>query len=143
MVYSWVYFGDVIQVQVPLSPIKVTLLKPFTSLAWLMFFYFVVFVTTFIVFCVGSYLLGLSTFCAATAPLLFKWTTFLVVSWWIGFCVCIVYMIKLYFGNDIASFITDQTRDHTPEEMEERIFRKVFNEFDKNREGTPYCIFIL
>jgi hypothetical protein len=136
LVFSWVYLGDLLTIPIPFSSHRMTLLKPYTSLKWLMGVYFVIFVTAFIIFIVGTYMLGLSSFCAVTAPLLFKFTTYLVITWWLMFVVIVVYMIKFYFGQDIAAFVNEQTREHTNEEMEERIFRKVFNEFDKNRTGN-------
>ncbi len=74
-------------------------------------------------------------FCAVTAPLLYSFTTFLVVSWWLGFSVVLAYMIKFYLGAEIANLMREATREHTNEEMEERIFRKVFNDYDKDRMG--------
>ena len=135
MVYSWVYLGDNVYLSLPMSPVKFLILHQFTSLTWLMIFYFVVFLVGFITFIVGSFMLSESSFCAYTAPGLYKFTSFLVVTWWLGFSIILAYLIKLYFGSDIASFVTEQTREHTAEEMEERIFRKVFNEFDTEREG--------
>lgn len=135
LVFSWVYLGDTISISLPMSPIKFTILQPFTSLSWVMIFYFVVFVTGFITFIVGSFMLSLSSFCAQTQPSVYKFTSFIVACWWIGFSVIIAYIVKLYFGADIASFVTENTREHTAEEMEERIFRKVFNEYDPDRQG--------
>lgn len=135
LVFSWVFLGDEIKVGIILSDHKFTILTPFTSLQWLIMTYFGIGIYAFIVFIVYTALLSQSNFCAVTAPLLYKFSSFLVASFWIGFVVVISYLIKLYFGGDIASFIHDQTREHTNEEMEERIFRKVFNEYDKNREG--------
>lgn len=135
LVYTWVFLGDTLEVKVPMSNHTFVLLRPFTSLKWLIGVYFVFVVATFIIWIVGSYMLGLSVFCSSTAPLLYKFTTFLVVSYWLGFFVVIGYSVKLFFGKDILAFIKEQTREHTNEEMEERIFRKVFNDYDKDREG--------
>lgn len=135
MVYSWVFLGDTVQFSLPMSPIKFTILTQFTSLTWLIIFYVIVFIIAFIIFIVGSVMLSLSSFCAITAPGLYKFTSFLVVSWWLGFSIIIAYLVKFYFGADIAGFVNEQTREHTVEEVEERIFRKVFNEYDKDREG--------
>ena len=141
LVFSWVFLGDEIKIGVILSDHKFTILRPFTSLQWLIMIYFAIGLFAFIVFIVYTALLAQSSFCALTSPLLYKFSSFLVASWWIGFCVVIGYLIKLFFGSDIASFIHDQTREHTNEEMEERIFRKVFNEYDKDREGM-YIMYV-
>lgn len=135
LVFSWVYLGDTIAVSLPMSPVKFTILYQFTSLTWLMIYYAVVFIIAFVTFCIGSFMLSLSSFCAVTQPSVFKFTSFIVACWWIGFSVILAYLVKLYFGADIASFVTENTREHTAEEMEERIFRKVFNDYDADRQG--------
>lgn len=135
LVFSWVYLGDTITISLPMSPVKFTILHQFTSLSWLIIFYAVVFLIAFITFIVGSFMLSLSSFCAITQPGVFKFTSFIVAIYWIIFSVIIAYIVRLYFGADIASFVSENTREHTAEEMEERIFRKVFNDYDADRQG--------
>ncbi len=51
-------------------------------------YYFIIFLS-FLFWCVGSYLVSLSVFCAATAPLLYSFSLFLVTMYWIGFIVIV------------------------------------------------------
>ena len=132
--------GDNVYIQFPFSEQRFVIFFPFKSLQWVIGAYGIIFITSFIIFIIGTFMLSQSVMCGHTAPVLYKFTSFLVVSWWLIFFVIIGYLVKLYFGHDISSFISEQTREHTDEEMEERIFRKVFNEFDKDREGMNNII---
>jgi hypothetical protein len=112
--------------------INVQVLMPFTSLKWLIGYYSALAVASFIVWVVGAALLSMSTFCVATAPVLYSYSTFLVASYAIAFFIVIVYLIKLKFGGNIAALVKEQMRQPTQEELEERIFRKNFSEYDKD-----------
>lgn len=123
--------GDKIFLSINFLKVKVQVLQPFTSLTWLMGFYAILFFVSFIIWIVGASLLSLSTFCVLTAPVLYSYSTFLVASYAIAFFIVVGYVIKLKFGANIASMVKEQMRQPTQEEMEERIFRKKFGEFDK------------
>lgn len=135
IVYTWVFLGDNMYFTIPFTNVTFKVLRPFASMWWLMGFYAVIAITSFIVWCVGSYLLAASVFCAVTSPLLYQFSSFLVISYWLGFSVVVAYLVKIVFGRDIAGFVKDATREHTVDEVEEQIFRKKFTEYDKERDG--------
>lgn len=91
---------------------------------------------SFIIWAVGAQLLALSVFCAGTAPSLYNYTLYLVVTYWLGFFIVGCYLIKLKYGNLIQSYINSQAQGPSVEDMEERIFRKEFKKYDKKKIGT-------
>jgi hypothetical protein len=91
---------------------------------------------SFIIWAVGAQLLALSIFCAGTAPSLYNFTLYLVVTYWLGFFIIGCYLIKLKYGNFIEQYISSQAKGPSVEDMEERIFRKEFKKFDKKKLGT-------
>ena len=135
IVYSWVFLGDTIRLKSKTIGIDITVLTPFRSFRWVVVLYFVVAVASFIVWIVGTVLLQLSVFCEATAPTLYNYSVFLVASYWLGFSITVIYTIKLFFGSNIAAMIKESTRPATLEEVEEKIFRAKFQEYDREKEG--------
>lgn len=90
---------------------------------------------SFIVGIVGAFLLSLSTFCQSTAPLLYSYSLFLVVTYWLGLFILILYLIKLSFGKSIAKAIVERTKEETLKDVEDRLFKTKFKEFDKDNEN--------
>jgi len=135
MVFSWVYVGDTVILSVPALGIELTLLTPFKSLKYIVFYYFVVAVVSFIVWLVGSVLLQLSVFCVSTAPVLYQFSLFLVVMYWLGFVITVVYLIKMFFGSNIAKILKETTRASTIDEVEEKLFRARFDQYDPEKEN--------
>jgi hypothetical protein len=91
---------------------------------------------SFITWAVGAQLLALSIFCAGTAPSLYNFTLYLVVTYWLGFFIIGCYLIKLKYGNFIEQYVSSRAQGPSVEDMEERIFRKEFKKFDKKKLGT-------
>lgn len=136
LVYTWVFLGDRIIVKVPFTTKEVCLLAPYTNLKWLMWVYAVLFVTSFIVWIVGSAMLQLSRFCAVTQPLVYSFTVYLVTVYWIGFCIVSIMIFKMKYGKFVMDQLAEQMREPTEAELEEKIFRKKFNEYDKDKTGV-------
>lgn len=136
VVFSWSYLGDTITVKFPVIDSDWTILVPFTSLKFLMRVYFVLGFTTFIVFCVGATLLNLAKLCVNTAPKLYSLASFMSAMFWMGFVIVVILLVKLSFGAQIFNFVKEAARAPSQNEMEEKVFRKQFNEFDKEKTGT-------
>jgi uncharacterized membrane protein YciS (DUF1049 family) len=135
LVFTWVYLGDTIMVNIPALGISFTLLAPFKSLKYVAVFYFVLAIISFIIWIVGSVLLQLSVFCQSTAPGLYKFSTFLVVIYWLGFVITCLLLTKFFFGSNIAKMIKESTRASTIDEVEERLFRAKFDQYDAEKEN--------
>lgn len=135
LVYTWVFFGEKIQLNVPSYGIRLTFLLPFRSLTWVVGFYAICALVSFIVWIVGSALLQLSEFCEATAPMLYNFAAFLVGIYWTAFAITIIYIVKMFCGGSLAKMVKEAARAPTIGEMEEKIFRQKFNDFDKDREN--------
>lgn len=136
MVYSWAFIGMKVWVVIPFAGIGFYLLKPFTKLKVLMVWYFLVFWLSFIVWIVGTALLDLAVFCEGTAPELYRFSAFLVITYWIGFCVIIIYLIKKRFGKILRALFDNASKGPTVEDMEEKIFRKEFKKLDTRKKGS-------
>lgn len=136
MVYSWAFLGMKVWCVIPFTGIGFYILKPFSKLKVLMIFYFLVFILSFIVWLVGTVLLDLAVFCESTAPELYRFSTFLVVTYWIGFCVIIMYLIKKRFGKILRAVFDNTRQGPTVEDMEEKIFRKEFKKLDTSGKGS-------
>ena len=135
MVFCWVYIGDTYKLSIPAFGIEITILSPFKSLKFVVFAYLVVAVISFIVWIIGSVLLQLAVFCIATSPGLYQFTLFLVVLYWMGFIISFLFVVKLFFGSNIAAMIKESTRASTIDEVEERIFRAKFDSYDPEKES--------
>lgn len=134
VVYSWLFIGDTISLVIPALSIDMVVLTPFKSLKFVTGMYFVLAVFSFIVWIVGTILLQLSVFCESTAPVLYQYSLFLIAIYWMGFIITVLYVIKLFCGNNITKMIKESTRASTIDEVEDRIFRKKFAEYDKLKE---------
>lgn len=129
------FIGDTLRLQSKSLGIDFTLCRPFRSLRTLGLFYFIIAVFSVIVWIAGTVLLQLSSFCQSTAPKLYDYTLFLVVTYWIGFFITLFYVIKLFFGSNIAKMMKEATRASTIDEIEERIFKSKFQMFDKEKQN--------
>lgn len=134
LVYSWVYLGDTFRLKIEFFNLDMVVLAPFRSLKWIMYFYAVVAFMSFIVGIVGAATMSLAIFCADTAPELYTFSLYLVVTYWLGFFVVGIYVFKLFCGGQVNAIFKEQMRDETMEEVEERLFKQKFAEFDKERE---------
>ncbi len=134
IIYSWVWLGDAFYFSIDFLGIKKAILYPFQSMKWLMFYYFVIFMTIMIVMAVGTALLRLGALCVQTTPKLYSFLAFVLTIYWIMFVVIVAKLISLVFGSSIVSFIKEKTSAPSQNELEERIFRKKFAEFDKDKQ---------
>lgn len=121
-------------IQIKWLDVDMVILRPFKSMKWIMYFYSALFLMNFIIAVYGTFTMSLAIFCAPTAPMLYKFSLFILAIFWIFFFTIVAYSIKFFFGHRIATFIQEQTRAETMEEVEERIFRKFFSEYDPQKE---------
>lgn len=135
LVYSWAFLGEKIWVDIPFTGVGFYMFVPYTSLRWLISVYLCIFFLSVIFWIVGAWLVAQSVFCAFTAPLIYNFALFLVVTYWLGFFVAIGYLIKLKFGLAIQGAIRESARNPTMDELEEKVFRKKFKELDKAGKG--------
>jgi len=122
-------------ISIPALGFEWTVLRPFKSLKWVVFAYFVVGVVSFIIWLVGSVLLQLSIFCVSTAPTLYQFSLFLVAIYWLGFIITVIYTIKMFFGQNLVKIFKETTRASTVEEVEEKLFRARFDQYDVEKEN--------
>lgn len=135
MVYSWVFIGDNVRLTISSLGVDMKLLSPFKSLKWLGGFYTALFGMSFIVWVVGTVLLQMSIFCVTTAPVLYQYSNFLVVMYWIFFVITIVRVVLMFCGKTFEKLIKETTRDATLSEVEEKLFRQKFGELDTEAEN--------
>jgi hypothetical protein len=149
LVFSWVYLGDDIYLRIPSLGIEQQLFAPFKSLKWVMYFYGFIGLFSFLVAIVGTVILQLASFCADTAPKLYTFSLFLVCFYWIMFFITFLYTVKLFFGKTIGKFLEERSRVESQEEVEERVFKKHFQQFDVevkhqiSREDFPKLLQVL
>lgn len=136
LLYSWLWLGETIYMEISIIDFKKAILTPFSSIKWLMAYYVVIFFTSMIVFAVGSAILTSASLCVATTPKLYSYVSFILGIYWLMFAVIIFFTVKQAFGANIAKFIVDKTSAPSQTELEERIFRKTFSEFDVEKEST-------
>lgn len=136
MVYCWVFLGSKVWVSIPFVGIGFYILQPFKKLKGLMIWYALVSILSFFVWVVGTALLDLSIFCEGTAPRLYQFSSFLVVSYWLGFCIITIYLIKKRFGKVLRAMFDNARQGPTVEDMEEKIFRKEFKKLDTRKKGS-------
>ncbi|RYG64958.1 hypothetical protein EON64_12935 [archaeon] len=134
LVFTWVYIGDEIKVTIPMLNFDRVLFSPFKSLKWVLGCYLVVGGVAFIMGIYGAFILSLATFCKQSAPALYQFSLFVVTIFWLGFFICGVYAVKMFWGSKISSFIDDKVREESMEEVESRLVRAKFSEFDRNKE---------
>ncbi len=137
-IYSWVFLGDYITVNVPIIDKEITILGPFRSLRFLMFYYFIEGVVSFIVMSVATYFHSITlsiNSCATKAPALYNYMTFAITIYWTGFTIIMAILVQMKFGQLILDQLNNFMRDPTEEELQEKIFRKKFSDFDKDKLG--------
>lgn len=135
LIYSWIWLGDEFYFEIEVLNFKRIILWPFQSMKWLMFYYLIIFFTAMIVMAVGTFVLNNAALCVTTTPKIYSFVGFTLAIFWIMFTVIVIKMIGLAFGSSIVSFIKEKTTAPSQGELEERIFRKKFAEFDKDKEG--------
>jgi hypothetical protein len=137
LIYSWTFLGDTISVRIPIIEKDWVIMKPYRSLRFLIFYYFIIFIITFCVFTAfGVIMMNPETaLCAETTPGLYSFVSFVLAVWWIGFFICMGILIEKKFGGDLKKMYNRLTREATEEEVSERVFRKKFAEFDKEKVG--------
>ncbi len=135
LIYSWIWLGDEFYLEIEMLNFKKAFMWPFQSMKWLMFYYVVIFFTAMIVMAVGTIVLNSAALCVATTPKIYSFVGFTLALFWIQFTVICMKMISLVFGSSIVSFIKEKTTAPSQGELEERIFRKKFAEFDRDKEA--------
>jgi len=133
LVYSWIWLGDAFYIEIETLGIKKAVLYPFQSMKWLMFYYFVIFITAMIIMAVATAILNLAFLCLSSTPKLYSFLAFVLTIYWIMFVIIMLKMIGLSFGSSIASFIKEKTTAPSQNEVYERIFRKTFADFDREK----------
>ena len=134
LTYSWIWLGDEFYIEIEVMSLRKAFMWPFQSMKWLMFYYLVIFIATMIVMAIGTIVLNSAALCVTTTPKIYSFVGFCLAFWWVMFSVILMKMISLVFGSSIVSFIKDKTTAASQSELEERIFRKKFAEFDKDKE---------
>jgi hypothetical protein len=56
--------------------------------------------------------------------------------YWLGFIITALTIIHKKYGDAIAEYIANQMEQPDQGELEEKIFRKKFNEYDEEKNGT-------
>lgn len=136
LIYSWVWLGDTIYLEIKLIDFKKAILWPFSSIKWLMAYYIVIFFTSMIVFAIGSAILNNAALCVSTTPRMYSYVSFILGVYWLMFSIIVFFTIKQAFGANIAKAIVSATTAPSQSELEERIFRKKFAEFDVEKDST-------
>eukprot|EP00981_Chlorochromonas_danica_P000958 scaffold229_cov155-Ochromonas_danica.AAC.6 len=134
LVFTWVYLGENIRITIPVINFDRVVLRPFRSLRWIMYFYFALAIGAFVVGIYGTFILALSTFCSTTASELYHFTMFAVVLFWVGFFAVACYTVKLFYGTRISKILEEKMREETVEEVENRLVRAKFMEYDKTKQ---------
>ncbi len=136
LIYSWIWLGDELRFTVVSLNISWVIMSPFRSMKFLMFYYTIIYFTSMIVMAVGTNVLGLAFLCIDTTPQIYSYVSFICAIYWVMFVVMTASVIKLAFGSSIAKFVRDKTGAPSQNELEERIFRKKFQEFDFDKDST-------
>lgn len=132
LIYFWIFFGDTVTINVDKPRV---VLSPYKSLTTIVTLYLIIGIITFIVFCVGAFLLQSATFCATTAPMLYSYSSFIVAIFFITFIIVVTYLISTYFADAIKSQITDKLKGPTIADVEQRLFKTKFGELDPDKKG--------
>jgi hypothetical protein len=135
MVFVWTFIGEKVWVGIPFTSSGFHILIPFTSLKWVILFYGVIGFFSFIFWCVGAGLVSLGVFCVTTAPLLYNFALFLVVTYWIGFFIVCVYLINFKWGEELKNAVLYSTATPSLQEAQEKIFRREFKKYDFSNNG--------
>lgn len=132
LVYTWIFLGW--NVDITLDK-KRRILSPFSSLKWVLAVWVGLGALAFIIFCVGSGMATLAAFCLTTAPELYLYAGSIIALFWIGFVIVIYNIFKLAFMSNVNAMISATLKGPTMNELEERIFKKKFGDFDIKKEG--------
>ena len=136
IVFSWIFLGDEIRLPIVNWPI----LMPFTSLKWVVTFFSIIGIASFVINCIGTYEVIFGIFCSATAPVLYNYSCFIVAFYWVGFFVVAFTYIKMTLGKEIRGTLQAVQQDLGvgPNKMtpQEEIFKAKFDEFDVNKTNT-------
>jgi hypothetical protein len=122
--------------KIPYTTREVTVFAPFTSVKYLAWVYGILGFTSFLIWVVGATLQNLAVFCLKTSPGLYSYTLYLNAVFWLGFCIVALVIIQKQYGAAIAEYIANQMEEPDQAELEEKIFRKKFNEYDTEKNGT-------
>lgn len=136
LVFSWIWLGDELRFVIESLNISWVILAPFRSMKFLMLYYVILYFTSMILMAVGTQILSLAFLCIDSTPQMYSYVSFVLAIYWIMFVVITVSIIKLAFGSSIAKFVKDKTAAPSQNELEERIFRKKFQEFDYEKDNT-------
>jgi hypothetical protein len=144
LVFSWVFFGDKIVLHIPVFDSDILIATPFRSLRMLLVYYSVLAILASIAWLVGVILmygsnLGMlstdSRFCADRDPQVYYFSEFLIWSYFTGVLVVLMVLINMKFGGELMELGRAFLKEATPEELEEKIFRKKFAQYDKDKLG--------
>jgi hypothetical protein len=102
-------------------------------------YYSVLFFVSFILWCIGTSLIRGSLLCVTTAPVLFRFSLFLCIIYWLIFLCVVGYVIKMKFGANIVYLLGEVTRERTKEEVEEAVFKKEWMKIDT---GGKYYMYV-
>jgi Ca2+-binding EF-hand superfamily protein len=131
IVYMWIFIGTELKLTLPVIG-TLRVIGPFKDLMSLVWIWSVISITSFIVWIIGTGLLNLSSFCQATAPDLYNFSLFLVVTYWIGFCVVVLYFIKIVFGKTLEKAVREKIRAPNVNEAAENMFKSKYMKYDPN-----------
>ena len=136
LIYSWVWLGFTHKVYLPTSREPYYITHQFSSMYWVAGMLAAVGVLSFVVWIVGAAILNLGVFCEATAPRLYAFAVYLNTAYWLGFAIVMAVLINKIFGDKIKEFLLDAMDEPNQDEMEEKIFRQLFNKYDKDKSGV-------
>lgn len=134
--YSWVWLGFNYRIKVPYTKTYYNITYQFSSMYSVAFVYSLLALSSFVVWIFGASTLNLGIFCADTAPTLYAFAVYLNTSYWLGFAIIGAVVIQKVFGDAIKDFLLDAMDEPDQNEQEEKIFRKQFNKYDKDKSGT-------
>lgn len=133
LVYSWIFLGHNISVTIDKERI---ILSPFKSLKTIRWVFLALGILSAIVWIVGTGLLNLSVFCAATSPGLYQVTSFILGIYWISFVIIVSMSLKLLIGDKLSDVLKEQLKGPTMKDIEMELFKKKFGELDVEKNGS-------
>ena len=134
MFYSWIFVGTKTTIKNSYLKLNFTI-EPFKSLDKLIPFYLTLGIISVFVWGFGVYSLIGSTSCIKNESVLYNYSIFLMIIYWFAFFIVMMYMIKYNYHTNFAANIKKQiVQAATTDELEERIFKTTFNEYDVDRE---------
>lgn len=129
LAYMWIFVGAELSMNLPVIGLF-RVAGPYKNLLSLIWVWALLSILSFVVWIYGTFLFNLSWFCQTTAPELYRFSLFLVVTYWIGFCVIFLYIIKLVFGKTLDKAIKEKTRAPTVNEAAENVFKSKYMKYD-------------